>query len=121
VPGQPFGDALGGEIVLAAGEAVREQGIGGRLAQRFVERRREKLALGIGKGETAAAHSPAFSVALAPSVFALYLSKAAQDRSRQIMTQMLLACDAGTSRWSPTRKLRKLVAGRHAECPWSVT
>ncbi len=30
---QPLGNALGREVILAAGEAVREQGEGGRLAE----------------------------------------------------------------------------------------
>ena len=53
---QPLGDALGGEVVLAAGEAMREQRIGRRLAERQVEHGRQLLALGIGKIETFAAH-----------------------------------------------------------------
>ena len=53
---QPLGDALGGEIVLAAGEAMREQREGRRLAERQVERRGELLALGVGEGEAFAAH-----------------------------------------------------------------
>ena len=53
---QPLGDALGGEVVLAAGEAVREQREGRRLAERQVERRGELLACGVGESEAFAAH-----------------------------------------------------------------
>ena len=48
---QPLGDALGGEIVLAAGEAVREQREGRRLADRPVEQRRELVAAGLGNSK----------------------------------------------------------------------
>ena len=50
--GQPFGDALGGEIVLAAGEAMRKQRVSRGLAERQVDERRELFALGVGKVET---------------------------------------------------------------------
>ena len=53
---QPLGDRLGGAAVLAAGEAMREQREGGRLAQRQVEHRRQFLAFAIGKLELLAAH-----------------------------------------------------------------
>ena len=46
---QPLGDALGGQDILAAGEAMREQREGGGLAQRQIERGGELLALGVGK------------------------------------------------------------------------
>ena len=54
--GQPLGDALGGEVVLAAGEAMRKQRVGDGLAQRQVDQRRELLALAVGKIETLGAH-----------------------------------------------------------------
>ena len=53
---QPLGDALGGEDILAASEAMREQRKGGRLAQRQVEHGGELLAFAVGKFETLAAH-----------------------------------------------------------------
>ena len=53
---QPLGDALGGEVILAAGKAMREQRGGGGLAERDIEQRRQLLAFGIGKFETFAAH-----------------------------------------------------------------
>ena len=57
---QPLGDALGRQDVLAAGEAVREQREGGRLAQRQVERGGELFALGVGKFEALGAHGDTF-------------------------------------------------------------
>ncbi len=61
--GQSFGDAFGGEVILPAGEAMREQRIGRRLAERLVQCRGEKLAFGIGKSKAAAAHgAPSFAV-----------------------------------------------------------
>ena len=56
VDGQPLGYAPGGEVILAAGEAMREQRIGRRLAQRQIERGGERLALGVGEIEAFAAH-----------------------------------------------------------------
>ena len=53
---QPLGDALGRQVVLAAGEAMREQREGGGLAERQVEHAGELFALGIGKFEPFAAH-----------------------------------------------------------------
>ena len=53
---QPLGNALGREVILAAGEAVREQSKGCRLAQRQIEQRRELFAFGIGKFEPLGAH-----------------------------------------------------------------
>ena len=49
VPGQAVGDAGGGEPVLAAGEAVREDGVCPRLAFRQVEPGRQRLATGPGE------------------------------------------------------------------------
>ena len=54
--GQPLGDALCGEHVLAAGKAVREQRVGDRLPRRQVEQRREFLAARIGKFEAFGRH-----------------------------------------------------------------
>ena len=60
--GQPLGDALGGEVVLAAGEAMRKQRVGDGLAQRQVDQGRELLASAVGKIETLGAHGlPRFS------------------------------------------------------------
>ena len=53
---QPLGNALGREVIFAAGEAVREQSKGCRLAQRQIEQRRELFAFGIGKFEPLGAH-----------------------------------------------------------------
>ncbi len=58
---QPLGNALGGEVILAAGEAMREQRKGCRLAERQIERSGELLAFGIGKIEAFAAHIGASS------------------------------------------------------------
>ena len=54
--GEPLGDPLGGEVVLAAGEAMGKQRIGGGLAERQVEQGRQLLALGVGKIETFRSH-----------------------------------------------------------------
>ncbi len=53
---QAVGDAARRPVVLAAGEAVREQRHRARLAVRPVEQRRELLALGVGKIETFGRH-----------------------------------------------------------------
>jgi len=44
---QLFGNALGGEVVLAAGEAMRKQRIGHRRPERHIERGGELLAFRI--------------------------------------------------------------------------
>ena len=54
--GQPFGDALGGVHVLAAGEAMSEQRVGARLSRRTIEQRGELLACGVGKIEAFSRH-----------------------------------------------------------------
>ena len=56
VNSQPLGDAFGSQIILATGEAVREQRIGHGLAEGQIEHRRQFIALGIGKIETLASH-----------------------------------------------------------------
>ena len=55
--GQPLRDALGGEVVLAAGKTMRKQRVSRGLAKWQVEQRRERLALGVGKIETLRSHS----------------------------------------------------------------
>ena len=68
--GQPLGDALGRQIVLAAGEAVGEQREGRRLAERPIERGGELLACGVGEGEAFAAHGKFLRSAPQPYVYA---------------------------------------------------
>jgi hypothetical protein len=53
---QSFRDALGRQVIFAAGETLREQREGRRLAERQVEQRRQLLALGIGRIEALGAH-----------------------------------------------------------------
>ena len=53
---QPLGNPLGREVVLAAGEAMREQREGAGFAERQVEQRRQFLALGVGEIETLGVH-----------------------------------------------------------------
>ena len=55
--GEPFGHALGGTDVLAAGKAVRKQRVGARLAGRTIEQRGKFLALGVGKIEALGRHA----------------------------------------------------------------
>jgi hypothetical protein len=57
-------DALGGEIVLAAGEAVGEQRERGRRADRPVDQRRQFVTGGCGKLEAFGAHGllPSLSI-----------------------------------------------------------
>jgi hypothetical protein len=55
--GERFGHALGGVDVLAAGEAVRKQRVGARLAGGAIEQRGKCLPLGIGKIEALGRHA----------------------------------------------------------------
>jgi hypothetical protein len=55
--GEPFGHALGGVDVLAAGKAVRKQRVGARLAGGTIEQRGKVLPLGIGKIEALGRHA----------------------------------------------------------------
>ncbi len=79
---QPLGDALGGEVVLAAGEAMREQRVGRRLAERQIERGGELLALGVGKIESRAAHERLQPVDATDRIKASMRSLTEADRAR---------------------------------------
>src|SRR5213078_748866 len=51
-----LGDALGGMDVLAAGKAMRKQGVSARLANGAIEQRGELLSLRVGKIKTLSRH-----------------------------------------------------------------
>lgn len=78
---QPLGDPFCGEVVLAAGEAMREQRIGRRFAERQVEHRRKFFALCIGKVEALTAHNYPFQVGARGCTWSLKLSKPFQAGS----------------------------------------
>lgn len=63
---QPLGNTLGREIVLAAGEAMREQCEGYRFAEREIDQGRQFIAFGIGKFEPLGAHGVPFLINPSP-------------------------------------------------------